>query len=79
MTLPQHDEIHIISDLHMGGRAGFQILRETGRLAAFVRWVAGQRPKPSRGGWSAELPACRRLRGRDSSASYARSHARQSG
>jgi UDP-2,3-diacylglucosamine pyrophosphatase LpxH len=44
MTLPQHDEIHIISDLHMGGKAGFQILRETERLAAFVRWVATQRP-----------------------------------
>ena len=45
MTLPQHDEIHIISDLHMGGTAGFQILGETRRLAAFIRWVAKQRPE----------------------------------
>jgi UDP-2,3-diacylglucosamine pyrophosphatase LpxH len=42
MTLPQFDEIHIVSDLHMGGLDGFQILRETGRLAGFIRWVAGQ-------------------------------------
>ena len=44
MTLPQFDEIHIVSDLHMGGVEGFQILRETGRLAGFIRWVAKQRP-----------------------------------
>jgi UDP-2,3-diacylglucosamine pyrophosphatase LpxH len=44
MTWPRYDEIHIISDLHMGGMGGFQILRETRRLAAFVRWVARQRP-----------------------------------
>jgi len=44
MTLPKFDEIHIVSDLHMGGVDGFQILRDTGRLAAFIRWVAGQRP-----------------------------------
>src|SRR5262249_43606096 len=36
---------HVISDLHMGGdRPDFQILRETGRLASYVRWVADQRP-----------------------------------
>ena len=39
-----HDQVYVISDLHMGGAAGCQILRETGRLAAFIRWVAGQRP-----------------------------------
>lgn len=44
MTLPKFDEIHIVSDLHMGGVDGFQILRETGRLAEFIRWVAKQRP-----------------------------------
>ncbi len=44
MTLPQYDEIHIVSDLHMGGKTGFQILRETGRLATFIRSVADQRP-----------------------------------
>lgn len=44
MTLPQFDEIHIVSDLHMGGQQGSQILRNTRRLAAFIRWVKGQRP-----------------------------------
>lgn len=44
MDLPQFDELHVISDIHMGGEPGFQILRETARLAGFVRWVAGQRP-----------------------------------
>jgi len=44
MNLPAYDELHVISDLHMGGAPGFQILGETARLAAFVRWVRGQRP-----------------------------------
>lgn len=42
--LPIFEEIHVISDIHMGGKQGFQILRETGRLANFIRWVAAQRP-----------------------------------
>jgi UDP-2,3-diacylglucosamine pyrophosphatase LpxH len=41
---PQYDEIHVVSDLHMGGSEGFQIFRETKRLANYIRWVAGQRP-----------------------------------
>ncbi len=41
--LPAFEEIHVISDIHMGGKPGFQILRETARLANFVRWVAAQR------------------------------------
>ena len=45
MPLPQFDEIHVISDLHIGGETGFQILRETGRLAGFIRWVAAQKPE----------------------------------
>ena len=45
MDFPRHDELHVISDLHMGGpRPDFQILRETKRLAAFIRWVGEQRP-----------------------------------
>ncbi|MDQ3582756.1 MAG: hypothetical protein M3495_14620 [Pseudomonadota bacterium] len=40
--LPTFDEVHVISDIHMGGKPGFQILRETSRLANFVRWVATQ-------------------------------------
>lgn len=39
----KYDEIHVISDLHMGGEIGFQILRETKRLASFIRWVGEQR------------------------------------
>ncbi|BBE50320.1 metallophosphoesterase [Ferriphaselus amnicola] len=42
--LPEFAEIHVISDIHMGGKLGFQILRKTQRLANFIRWVAKQRP-----------------------------------
>ena len=42
--LPSFDEVHVISDLHMGGLPGAQILRETARLANFIRRVAAQRP-----------------------------------
>ena len=44
-NLPQYDEVHVISDLHMGGPQGFQIFREksTQRFANYIRWVAGQR------------------------------------
>lgn len=42
---PGYDEIHVISDIHMGGnRLDFQILRETRRLANYINWVAQQRP-----------------------------------
>jgi UDP-2,3-diacylglucosamine pyrophosphatase LpxH len=44
---PAYDEVHVISDIHMGGKPGFQILRETGRLAHYIRWVAAQRPQGS--------------------------------
>jgi UDP-2,3-diacylglucosamine pyrophosphatase LpxH len=44
MNLPTYDELHVISDLHMGGATGFQILGETARLASFIRWVGEQRP-----------------------------------
>jgi UDP-2,3-diacylglucosamine pyrophosphatase LpxH len=43
--LPAFDEVHVISDLHMGGPAGSQILRETGRLAKYIRRLAQQRPQ----------------------------------
>lgn len=42
--LHRFDELHIISDLHMGGQPGFQILKEGSRLASFIRWVGRQRP-----------------------------------
>lgn len=44
-NLPSFEEIHVISDIHMGGKPGFQILRETARLANFIRWVAAQNPQ----------------------------------
>ncbi|MCF6158007.1 MAG: hypothetical protein E3K32_05415 [wastewater metagenome] len=40
---PAYDEIHVISDIHMGGKRGFQILRETKRLTNFIRRVTVQR------------------------------------
>jgi hypothetical protein len=45
MNLPAYHELHVISDLHMGGdRPEFQILRETTRLASDIRWVGAQQP-----------------------------------
>ena len=43
-SLPQYDELYVVSDIHMGGRPGFQILKEGKRLADFIRWVGQQRP-----------------------------------
>ena len=43
--LPAFDEVHVISDIHMGGQAGFQILRETQRLANFIRRLGKLRPE----------------------------------
>jgi UDP-2,3-diacylglucosamine pyrophosphatase LpxH len=43
--LPQFDDLHVISDLHMGGRPGFQILRQTSRLAAYVDHLRLQAPE----------------------------------
>lgn len=45
IDFPEYDEIHIISDIHMGGnKVDFQILRETERLANYIDWVGQQRP-----------------------------------
>src|SRR5690242_11520499 len=45
MEFPTYDQVHVISDLHMGGdKLDFQILRETKRLAGFIRWVSDQQP-----------------------------------
>lgn len=44
-SLTRFNELHVVSDIHMGGRPpGFQILREGKRLASFIRWVGQQRP-----------------------------------
>ena len=40
---PAYDEVHVISDIHMGGKPGFQILRETQRLAGYIGWGAERR------------------------------------
>ena len=45
-NLESFDEVHVISDLHMGGRPGFQILRETARLAE-LRRAGSQRSDPA--------------------------------
>jgi len=42
--LPAFDELYVISDLHMGGEPGFQILREAARLAGFIQRLAGEAP-----------------------------------
>lgn len=44
MALSKFDSLYVISDLHMGGKTGFQILRETDRLANFINWVDEQQP-----------------------------------
>lgn len=42
-SFTRFDELHVVSDIHMGGLPGFQILREGKRLASFIRWVGQQR------------------------------------
>jgi UDP-2,3-diacylglucosamine pyrophosphatase LpxH len=44
MELTQFDKLFAISDLHMGGKPGFQILRETERLENFIFWVGDAHP-----------------------------------
>src|SRR5262245_37050106 len=41
----QFDELFVVSDIHMGGDAGFQIFNRGKRLGAFIRHVAGERPE----------------------------------
>lgn len=43
-SLPRYDELYVVSDLHMGGRPGFQVLRHGPRLGRFIRKLAGERP-----------------------------------
>lgn len=42
--LPDFDALYVISDLHMGGETGFQILHATDRLAGFIGRLATQPP-----------------------------------
>ncbi len=39
MEFTKFDKLFAISDLHMGGKPSFQILRETERLENFILWV----------------------------------------
>lgn len=44
-NFPAYDEVHVISDIHMGGaEPSFQVLRETKRLAGYIQWVGKQNP-----------------------------------
>jgi UDP-2,3-diacylglucosamine pyrophosphatase LpxH len=40
MTVQSFDELHVISDLHFGGKSGFQIFCQGDTLAAFIRKLA---------------------------------------
>ena len=43
-SLPVFDEVYVISDIHMGGRPGFQILRHGDRLGRFIEHLGSVRP-----------------------------------
>jgi len=43
-TLPRYDELYVISDIHMGGKRGFQILKHGPRLGAFIEHIANVQP-----------------------------------
>jgi hypothetical protein len=44
-NFPAYDEVHVISDIHMGGaEPDFQVLKETQRLAGYIQWVGQQNP-----------------------------------
>lgn len=45
MNLPTYEELHIVSDLHMGGEPGFQIFKETQRLANYILKVKDISPE----------------------------------
>src|SRR5258707_10974196 len=43
-ALPELDELYVVSDIHMGGAPGFQILREGPRLGKLIQKLATTRP-----------------------------------
>jgi UDP-2,3-diacylglucosamine pyrophosphatase LpxH len=47
MFIPEFDALYAISDLHMGGKTGFQIFKEGKLLAEFIRSLAAPPPKGS--------------------------------
>lgn len=44
IRVPEFDQLHVISDLHMGGEAGRQIFTSAAELAALIRHL---RDEPS--------------------------------
>jgi hypothetical protein len=42
--MPTYDEINVVSDIHMGGPHGFQILKRGGRLGALIADLATRKP-----------------------------------
>ena len=50
-TLPYFDEIHVVSDIRMGGKSYFQILKHGPRLGASTERLASERPE-KRSPWS---------------------------
>jgi UDP-2,3-diacylglucosamine pyrophosphatase LpxH len=42
MNVAQYDDLYVISDLHMGGSPGFQIMNRGQRLASFIRQLAAR-------------------------------------
>jgi UDP-2,3-diacylglucosamine pyrophosphatase LpxH len=40
MNVAQYDDLYVISDIHMGGPPGFQIMNRGERLARFIRQIA---------------------------------------
>gem|GEM_PF-7011781 len=49
-TFSRYDELCVVLDIHMGGRPGFQILKESKRLASFICSLRQQRPAGCRSG-----------------------------
>src|SRR5580765_2247035 len=44
LALPELDELYVVSDIHMGGDSGFQILRDGPRLGNLITKLAGIQP-----------------------------------
>jgi UDP-2,3-diacylglucosamine pyrophosphatase LpxH len=47
-SLPQFDELYVVSDLHLGGPPGFQIFNSGLQLERLIRHVGGQKTKKKR-------------------------------
>lgn len=43
--MPEYDEVHIVSDLHIGGAPGFQVFGAASELAALIRHFRERDPK----------------------------------